>query len=251
MKPMKFSGLNDKDWRCVLCCHVRTGTILLGVWYLIVHVIVMSMVAVVLIHPELLEDQRLASDDILSVEPVENEKSYEFHYSVLKNYDVDVSLMVTFCTFIITVIMVYGAIKGKPKLLLPFFCLQCFDFCITCLTAIGYFTYMPDIRQTIMHNPNIPFQKELLSIDPQWLSLMAFIAFIIVMVIKAYFIGVVWSYYKFLILRNTAYNVPEVVSVETQVLLPIPDYETATKDVKEIPPCSTPPPPYTPRVDSI
>jgi len=44
--------------------------------------------------------------------------------------DMNVGVVVTFCTFAITLLMVFGAVKGKPSYLMPFFCLQVFDFCI-------------------------------------------------------------------------------------------------------------------------
>lgn len=45
--------------------------------------------------------------------------------------DVDMGAIMTICTLSITLLMVYGAIKGKPKQILPFFFLQLFDFAIT------------------------------------------------------------------------------------------------------------------------
>lgn len=39
--------------------------------------------------------------------------------------------LMTVCTLAITLLLVYGAIKGKATHLLPFFCLQLFDFAIT------------------------------------------------------------------------------------------------------------------------
>lgn len=45
--------------------------------------------------------------------------------------DIDVGALVTVCTLAITLLLVYGAIKGKATHLLPFFCMQLFDFAIT------------------------------------------------------------------------------------------------------------------------
>lgn len=45
--------------------------------------------------------------------------------------DVDVGALVTVCTLAITLMLIYGASRGKPAHLLPFFCLQIFDFAIT------------------------------------------------------------------------------------------------------------------------
>lgn len=43
----------------------------------------------------------------------------------------DMGALMTVCTLSITLLMVYGAVKGKGSHLLPFFCLQMFDFAIT------------------------------------------------------------------------------------------------------------------------
>ena len=32
---------------------------------------------------------------------------------------------------------------------MPFFCIQVFNFCMTCLSGIGYFSYIPNIKQWI------------------------------------------------------------------------------------------------------
>ena len=42
----------------------------------------------------------------------------------------NIGVVVTFCTFAMTLLLLYGAVKGKPSYLMPFFCLQVFDFCV-------------------------------------------------------------------------------------------------------------------------
>lgn len=53
--------------------------------------------------------------------------------------DIDMGALMTVCTLSITLLMVYGAIKGKATHLLPFFCLQMFDFAITTYVVLVNF----------------------------------------------------------------------------------------------------------------
>ncbi|XP_066998082.2 lysosomal-associated transmembrane protein 4A [Anabrus simplex] len=273
---LKF-GHRQNDWRCCFCCHVRTGTIVLGIWHLMLHVLALSVIAVVLRHPELVQEDN-ARDPVLPtpLSEVEEEHIVEinildlpsqgdsrarhptdfatahgyrdiFGHRSLNHQDLNVGVVVTFCTFAITLLMVFGAVKGKPSYLMPFFCLQVFDFCIASLTAVGYLCYLPDIHRVVADNPHLPFQDKLLQLNPQCLSLLVLLTFMFTMMLKAYFIGVVWSCYKYLSLRiAAAQRTIHYIDPDSQSLLPdLPDYETAMCDprfaVKKFP---TPPPSY-------
>ncbi|KAK6625148.1 hypothetical protein RUM43_005439 [Polyplax serrata] len=163
-----------------------------------------------------------------------------WEHKTLSNQDMNVGVVVTFCTFAMTLLLLYGAVKGKPSYLLPFFCLQVFDFCVASISAIGYLCYFPDINKILIQNNHIPLSDELLGLHPQTLGLLAAIIFLLIMSIKAYFIGVVWNCYKYLTLRQVAaQRTVQFIDPDVQNLLPdLPDYETA---VKKFP---TPPPSY-------
>lgn len=45
--------------------------------------------------------------------------------------NIDMGGLVCVCMIGITLLMIYGAVKGKPSHLLPYFCVQLFDFAIT------------------------------------------------------------------------------------------------------------------------
>jgi lysosomal-associated transmembrane protein len=150
--------------------------------------------------------------------------------------------------------LVYGAIKCRPGYLMPFFCLQVFDFCVSCLTVVGYFSYIPDIKRWIAAQEYLPWKEALLAVDNDWLMLMAVMFFVLVLTLKAYFIGIVWSCYKYLstyertitrgVLRTYS---GEQTGEDTEMLLP-PKYEDVIampleeepEPVQEQPP----PPPY-------
>lgn len=58
--------------------------------------------------------------------------------------DMDMGALMTVCTLSITLLMVYGAVKGKGSHLLPFFCLQMFDFAIT--TYVLYIIFFVGVK---------------------------------------------------------------------------------------------------------
>ncbi|KAJ4445504.1 hypothetical protein ANN_12184 [Periplaneta americana] len=229
---------------------------------MMIHVLALSVIAVVLRHPEMVDDSMMGpalptplseveepiveiiSPDMgsnieLSLKSQDDTRRPSFatahgyrdiftHRS-LNHQDLNVGVVVTFCTFAITLLMVFGAVKGKPSYLMPFFCLQVFDFCIASLTAVGYLCYLPDIHHLVADNPHMPFQEELLRLNPQCLSLLVLFTFMVAMMVKAYFIGVVWSCYKYLSLRLVAaQRTIHYIDPDSQSLLPdLPDYETA------------------------
>jgi len=175
---------DDKRWRCCLCCHVRTGTILLGVWHLALHMLSLAAIAVLVLHPQVINQKSgiriggsyVNSDqDFLSILPTplsaeNHEEPQALPVSELKSgsdhsnkqngdnsakllygsfvykdwfgerpppdhrvtyQDLNISIGVNFCTLGITLLMIYGAVRGKSLYLMPFFCLQAFDFFVT------------------------------------------------------------------------------------------------------------------------
>lgn len=82
--------------------------------------------------------------------------------------------------------------------------------------------------------------------NSEWLALCILLAYVLVLVLKAYFIGIVWAAYQYLHLRNSSMlrysSLPEGtvggMECDAELLLP-PDYEAATK----LPPVYPGPPP--------
>ncbi|KAK8725550.1 hypothetical protein OTU49_010616, partial [Cherax quadricarinatus] len=263
------------QWTCFLCCHVRTGTIVIGFWHMLLHLMALSLIAVVVVHPEKLTQSGgplggLGSGDELSVNPQDvkavncaempctlaaqgdgstDAAVTDFSISLgnlitthrLNTDEVNVALFITLCTFVVTLLLVYGAFRGQPSHLMPFFFLQVFDFCISSMTMIGYLSYLPNIRQLIRETPAFPFQQQLLSMNTKCLTFFAMLIFITTLMTKAYCISIVWRCYKFLMLKAQAGRsvlrylggVSGPVDQESQTLVmgqDLPDYDTAIAD---------------------
>ncbi|KAL1433676.1 hypothetical protein MTO96_012216 [Rhipicephalus appendiculatus] len=231
----KSDLVNHSAFRCCFCCHVRTGTVILGIWHLILHVLALAILVSMMLRPELVEKlygnngsaTQLSGSFITRFRPsVYNHELSDMandpKLASIRNEDLHVALAITVCTGVVTLLLLYGTIWGQPTYLMPFFCLQVFDFVLSALTVVGYFSYMPD-----------------------WLCTVVMVGFVACMMIKAYVMGIVWSCYKYLRLRQEA-SLPDVESDSEvlpygQALLP-PDYETATKMPAFVPVYA--PPPY-------
>lgn len=252
---LKTGPARSSEWRCCFCLHVRTATILLGIWHLILHVLALSVLAVIFrnrsINREVIRQQNDESDPLLPT-PLSNFNGDRPYYLPQNDHalyypDLDVGALVTVCTLAITLLLVYGTIKGKATHLLPFFCMQLFDFAITTLTATGYLCYLRSVHRLVAENWHLPWRRELLQLSPQCLSLLVLIVFLGSMLMKAYCIGIVWRCYKFLTFRQQAmrssihYIMPgEERQPEPDYSSLLPDYEAACAQAMK----QTPPPSY-------
>ncbi|XP_044735373.1 lysosomal-associated transmembrane protein 4A isoform X2 [Chrysoperla carnea] len=263
---LKSGPAISSEWRCLFCLHVRTATIILGMWHLILHVLILSALAVIFRNHNLLDEGRVGSEygetNIISDEntiedlptplsKVDPSIPGRHHRDHGLYYNLDMAGLVTMFTLTFNLLLVYGAIKGKATPLLPFFCLQLFDFAVSTLyrlTATGYACYMRSMHRLVAETWQLPFRNYLLQLSPQCLSLVVLFAFVLSMVIKAYCIGIVWRCYKYLTLRQQAlrsaihYIMPgdiptdRMPPMEPDYSSLLPDYEAACKQ--------TPPPSY-------
>ncbi|XP_067126230.1 lysosomal-associated transmembrane protein 4A isoform X2 [Centruroides vittatus] len=250
-----------EKFRCCFCCHVRTGTIILGTWHLLLHILALGLLFGIMFHPEAISSQisstsisdsstalpdlRKSSSDNVFTSDIYSPQLHELIGAPAANYafgkenwqveDVQVGIVITTCTGALTVLLLLGVIKGIPNFLMPFFCLQIFDFIISALTAVGYFSYVPDVQKMIQNAPDLPFRKLLLCMDPQWLLALMMIIVILCMMLKVYFMNIVWSCHKYLKLQQQlASSVDAYLETDVEALLP-PDYITATKMPPHIP----------------
>ncbi|KAG8196297.1 hypothetical protein JTE90_023849 [Oedothorax gibbosus] len=252
---MKSEFASGENFRCCICFHVRTGTIILGIWHLVLHLLALTLLFSVLLHPEA-RTKLAAWAGTATPHDVNGLLTSEYYSPQLPdisagpaaNYafgrekhqlNVHVALATTVCTGILTLFLLYGTIRGRPNYLMPFFSLQVFDFIISALTAVGYFSSVPDVRRMLDETSDMPLQRELLRLNPLQLCALLMFAVVICMMLKAYFMGVVWSCYKYLKLLHVAHLVEHYIEADNEALLP-PDYDTATKAALFAPP----PPPY-------
>ncbi|XP_075977642.1 lysosomal-associated transmembrane protein 4A isoform X2 [Anticarsia gemmatalis] len=266
----KLGSERNSEWRCCFCLHVRTGTILLGTWHLMLHLIALGFLAAIVRDPRLLDELERDSAPVAQwsnggheamptalskIEP--SPSSFAPHHvpqprdHSLIYHDVDVGALVTVCTLAITFMLIYGAALGKPAHLLPFFCLQIFDFAITVLTATGYLCYLRSIHRLVAETRRVPWRAQLLQLPAPALALVVLSAFLVAVLLKGYCISVVWRCYKYLTMRAHALQAPFVISSDDVVtpaqLAPFavaaPDYSSVLPDYDEAVK-QTPPPSY-------
>lgn len=213
------------------------------------------MLAVLVLHPDVVSNQNQVSDNNIHVAAFDNNLSVKdtYCYQFVRerkwtNEDRFVGLLLTMGSFFVSVLLVYGAVKGHAWYLMPFFCLQVFDFSVSCLTVVGYFSYLPDLKHCLAIQSWIPYKDRLMSMDGDWLMMLAILIFVLILSLKAYFLGVVWACYKYLCMnsvrglsRSNGRQYETSGGEDAEMLLP-PKYEDAVRMTQEQPP----PPPYFP-----
>lgn len=254
----KMGPATSKEWTCCFGLHVRTATIIIGMWHLFLNVLSIGILAAIIRDPAMLQELDGGFDDYTRVGFNEQDAPalptplskidppYAYRDHSLAYNNLDMGGIVCMCFIVSTLMLIYGASKYKPSHLLPFFGLQLFDFAITTLTAAGYLCYLRSIHRIIDQTHKLPWREEFLKLSPQRLSIVVLLVFISVVLLKAYTIGIVWRCYKYLTIRQhnlrsmLPYIIPDISSrQERDYNTLLPDYEEAiAQSMKQ------PPPPY-------
>lgn len=210
-------SMRNKEWTCCFGIHVRTATIIIGVWHLCLNLLALGIISIIirtnnyhLLFDDMNDIDNNGNEPLAPVLPtplskVDRPYAYieRFQQSGLHSSDVDMSGLVFLCMIAVTLMLIYGAVKAKPSHLLPFFCLQIFDFAIATLTAANHLCYIRSMHVWITESQNrLPWKEELIQLSPQTLSVLVLTGFILFILLKAYAIGIVWRCYKFLSFRQ-------------------------------------------------
>lgn len=145
-------SMRNKEWTCCFGLHVRTVTIIIGIWHLCLNLLALGIISVIvrtnnyhLLLDDMNDDGDSDTEQIAPILPtplskVDRPYAYieRFQQPGLHSNDVDMSGLVFLCMIAVTLMLIYGAVKGRPSHLLPFFCLQIFDFAIaTVIHLVG------------------------------------------------------------------------------------------------------------------
>lgn len=247
----------NHEWTCCFGLHVRTATIMIGLWHLVLNVLALGILVAVLRNPYYLkklqqpyeyEDISLENSDAPALPtPLSKiESPYPYRDPTFSNHNIDMGGLVCIGMIGISLMLIYGAAKFKPAHLLPFFCLQLFDFALTTLTAAGYLCYLRSIHHIIGEAHRLPWRDELLKLSPQRLGTVVLLIFVSVVMIKAYALGIVWRCYKYLTIQQNnmrsmlPYIIPDMTNIqERDYNTLLPDYEEAiAQSLKQQPPPS-------------
>ncbi|XP_062897068.1 lysosomal-associated transmembrane protein 4B [Mobula hypostoma] len=204
------------------CCHVRTGTIILGVWYMLIN----GAVLLILL-------SALGDPDHYHLIHAELGTNFDFTDDASICIATAISLlMITICGM-----ATYGAYKQRSAWIVPFFCYQIFDCALNTLVAISLVVYPNSIQDYLQQLPDdMPYKEDIMSMNPTYLLFIVVFFISVILAFKAYLIACVWNCYRYINSRHSA-DVLVYVANDTAVLLP--PYDEASIITEK-----DPPPPY-------
>ncbi|BHF60470.1 Lysosomal-associated transmembrane protein 4A [Sparganum proliferum] len=149
-----------------------------------------------------------AEDDASKNEPLSPATSEEQDPSSQRCLDRHSNPYFSLCLALLSLafgyLLVHGVISRQPAHLLPFFCLQVFDFVVALICMLGYMSSASSIghwlRDKINSNPH--FKDHPVTMHPTSIALIMISTSCLILAFKAYCIGMVWDCHRYLLLSN-------------------------------------------------
>jgi len=222
----------------------------MGLFHLILYILSLVvagfMVIVMKEGPSSLLESLTSATDSISNRTVYGLDLNNFRFNWMEHRSLDDDeqyfILVVFVACIIcAVLLIYGAAKGEPSCMMPFFILKVFSFSVGCLYLISTCGTMVNNQFKLgLENPQ--------ATELDYTFLMISLAQVMGVWLEAFFAYVAWACYKHLKLTQTQ-NVPERTyygnGEEAEMLLP-PKYEDVIMIPVEQDPELPSPPPYQP-----
>ncbi|KAJ8288389.1 hypothetical protein COCON_G00010480 [Conger conger] len=209
---------------CCLCCHVRTGTIILGIWYMLINAVVLLILLTALSDPEKyhLTSAELAND-----------------LDMMDDANMCIATAMSLLMILICGMATYGAYKQQAAWIIPFFCYQLFDFALNTLFAVSVVVYPNTIQDYLHQLPGyFPYKEDIISMNSVCLLFIVLLFIGCILACKAYLISCVWNCYRYVSGSEPTGVLLYVTTNDTAVLLPQYDDTMAI-------PSKHAPPPYT------
>lgn len=209
---------------CCLCCHVRTGTIILGVWYMLINVVVLTILLTALCDPD---KYHLISAELANDLDVMDDGNTLYIVSAISLLMIIISGMAT-----------YGAYKMRPAWIIPFLCYELFDLVLNALVFLSLLFSPGSIQDYVKQLPDdFPYKEEVADVNIIHLVVTVLLFIGCILIIKFYLILCVWKCYKYVSGWGTTEILHYVTTSDTTVLIPPYDDSVSVPSTK-------PPPPY-------
>ncbi|XP_061675941.1 lysosomal-associated transmembrane protein 4B-like isoform X2 [Syngnathoides biaculeatus] len=177
---------------CCFCCHVRTGTIVLGIWYMLINIVVLLILLTALGDPQHyhLTSAELAND-----------------LDVMDDANMCIASAISLLMILVCGMATYGAY-------------QIFDFALNTLVAVSIVVYPNMIQDYLQQFPdNFPYKEDIAALSTVCLILIVLMFISCILGFKAYLIACVWNCYRYVCSRGGAEILLYVTTNDTTVLL--------------------------------
>lgn len=133
--------------------------------------------------------------------------SFGSQYSTVSmSRDKSIAFLVTTFSAFLTIMLIYGIIKNRPSYLMPYFSIKVFHVVMGCLTTLGFYSCLPNVRLWIETHHFFPMKKELLLLENQTLELFVFSILLTSILVKLYVVIIVWYCYRHMVSLKSFVN---------------------------------------------